>query len=128
MTCIAYSHSLLVQKCRSPRAARSSSVVHMEMLAARPFRWALIKGPKRGHVYKKTSEHHISLCLKVLQPIASKRALPAFCMDLNISRSHTVQNAVSEESKTKGFAHCNAALLPLCHIFTGIRDVVSDST
>lgn len=83
-------------------------------------------GPKRAF-FTKNSKCHISLCLKVLQPIAMERELPAFCIDLNIYL-HTVLNTVSGESKTKGFAHCNAASLPLCHTFIEIRDGVSDST
>lgn len=84
-------------------------------------------GPKRA-MSTKNSKYNLRLCLKVLQPIAMERALSAFCIDLNISRSHTVLNAVSGENKTKGFAYCKAAPLPLCYICIEIRDGVSDST
>ena len=84
-------------------------------------------GPKRA-MFAKTADYHRSLCLKVLQPIAVERAIPAFCMDLSVSRSQTVLNTVSGESKTKGFAPCNAAPLLLRHIFIEIRDGISDST
>lgn len=84
-------------------------------------------GPKRA-TFTKNSKNHASLCLKVLQHVAVERALPAYCMGLNISRSYTVLNTVSGESTNKSFAHCNAAPLPLCHIFIEIRDEVRTSS